>query len=201
MSSDQPSLTSPNVAYGYDYVPKLGKLLPKTGGVPGVEYIQVCTANAKPAQDQGWGPVHGAFLYTITGPKGSADMLLACRGTPDASRSNDSGACMMNLDDDIYRLTGIWRGLLPVELQEEFNVDEYGKNIIIDEVKDKTDKSTVKSTVKSTAATSSSSSPSPKEVEGKPITKSKAKSPTKSKAKSPTTVTTSSLAAAISGAS
>ncbi len=120
MSSEQP--TSP---YTFDHVPSLKELLPKTAGVPGVKYMQVCSINAKPAQDEGWGPVEGAKMFTIEGPGGYSHMALACKGTPVPGASDKDGARIMNLDRDIYRLTKIWLGKLPKELCKEFNVSEY----------------------------------------------------------------------------
>lgn len=112
-----------NVPYTYDHVPRLRELLPQDAGRPGVKYAQVCSSNAKSAQDDGWGPVAGAKLFTINGPKGHCDMLLACQGNPIQGASSQEGARMMVLDHDIYRLTGLWLGALPDELQEEFDTD------------------------------------------------------------------------------
>lgn len=130
MSTEQPVPTLENLAsspYTYDHVPTLKELLPTTGGLPGVKYIQLCTTNAKAGQDGGWGPVENAKIFTITGPKGSSDILLACKGTPIRGASTQEGARTMSLDEDIYKLTGLWLGLYPESLQQEFNIDEYGK--------------------------------------------------------------------------
>ncbi len=126
--STESSIDSLSVSpYNYDHVPTLKELLPTTSGIPGVEYVQVCQANAKPAQDDGWGGVEGTKLYTINGPKGSSDMILACKGEPIQGASTQEGARKMFLDPDIYRLTGKWLGYLPIELQEEFKVGELHK--------------------------------------------------------------------------
>ena len=109
--------------YVYDHVPRLRELLPKDAGRPGVKYAQVCSANAKAAQDAGWGPIAGAKMFTIHGPKGHCDMLLACQGKPIQGASSQEGARTMVLDHDIYRLTGLWLGIMPDELQEEFDTD------------------------------------------------------------------------------
>ena len=129
-TQSSPGLTLESLSsapYSYDHVPSLRELLPQTAGIPGIEYIQVCASNAKVAQDTGWGPVHGAKLFTITGPKGHADMLLACKGKPVQGASTQDGARRMFLDDDIYRLTGLWRGYLPKNLMAEFDVSELSK--------------------------------------------------------------------------
>lgn len=115
--------------YTYDHVPTLKELLPTTGGLPGVKYIQVCIFNAKVAQDDNWGPVENAKLFTITGPKGSSNILLACKGTPVRGASTQEGAREMSLDEDIYKLTGLWLGLYPESLQQEFGVDEHGDSV------------------------------------------------------------------------
>ncbi len=111
------------VPYTYDHVPRLRELLPQDGGRPGVKYAQVCSANAKAAQDDGWGPITDAKMFTISGPKGQCDMLLACQGKPIQGASAQEGARTMVLDHDIYRLTGLWLGIMPDELQEEFKTD------------------------------------------------------------------------------
>lgn len=113
--------------YTYDHVPTLKELLPSNGGLPGVEYMQVCDLNGKEAQDQGWGPVRDAKMFTIEGPKGSANIILACKGEPIAGASTQEGARMMYLDENIYGLTGKWLGMLPESLQETFDVNEYGE--------------------------------------------------------------------------
>ena len=124
MSSPSPNDLTAIAPFTFDHVPTLKELLPLNIGVPGVVYNQICNPNAKAAQDEGWGTVVGAKLFTITGPKGSVDMVLACKGTPIKSASSHEGARKMFLDDDIYRLTGCWLGYLPENLQEEFKVDE-----------------------------------------------------------------------------
>ena len=115
--------------YEFTHVPTLRELLPQTAGIPGVKYAQVCAANAKIAQDEGWGPVHGAKLFTINGSKGSSDMLLACTGNPIPGASPHSGARVMVLDHDIYRLTGEWLGELPEELMEDAPVKKPAKKV------------------------------------------------------------------------
>ena len=115
--------------YTYDHVPTLKELMPSTAGLPGVKYMQVCTINVKPAEDQGWGPVSDARFYTIIGPKGQSHMMLASQGTPTPGASPGDGARRMYLDDDVYKLTGLWRGYYPKSLQEEFKLDELGKSL------------------------------------------------------------------------
>jgi len=133
MPEAQPTLThTPELTttgpYTYNHVPKLKELFRTNGGLPGVRYAQVCTSNAKAAQDDGWGPVENAKLFSIAGPKGTADIILACKGTPTRSGSAHDGARTMFLDHDIYRLTGLWLGELPDELQAEFSVDAHGES-------------------------------------------------------------------------
>ncbi len=128
MSAEMPTLENlASSPYTYDHVPTLKELLPTTKGLPGVKYIQLCTTNAKAGQDGGWGPVENAKIFTITGPKGSSDILLACKGNPIRGASTQEGARVMNLDEDIYRLTGLWLGLYPENLQQEFGINEYGE--------------------------------------------------------------------------
>jgi hypothetical protein len=108
-----------NGTYTYDHVPTLRELMPTNAGLPGVTYAIICTANAKVAQDEGWGSVERSKVFTITGPKGSADCILACQGTPIRSLDTHSGARRVLLDDDIYHLTGLWQGQLPEHLTSD----------------------------------------------------------------------------------
>ena len=106
MSTDTNILTT-DAPYVFDHIPTLHDLLPKTAGIPGVEYAQICTTNAKYAQDEGWGAVEGAKFYSIEGPKGTASMVLACKGTPIRGASPSDGARRCYLDEDIAALTGL----------------------------------------------------------------------------------------------
>lgn len=115
--------------YVYDHVPTLRELLPTNGGVPGIEYIQVVTDNARPAQDAGWLLVDGAKIFSIQNPNDpdlKVDVILACKGQPVRGASPHEGARVMNLDHDIYRRTKMWLGKFPEDLQQEFKLDEYG---------------------------------------------------------------------------
>ena len=115
--------------YVYDHVPTLRELMPSTAGLPGVIYSLVCLQNAKDAQDAGWGSVEGAKFFSITGPRGTVSMVLACKGTPIRGASPKSGARRLLLDLDIYRMAGVWLGLLPKSLQTEFNLNELGEPV------------------------------------------------------------------------
>ena len=106
-----PELTEPTDAprpNTFDHVPDLRELLPKTGGIPGVLYAQVSISNARKAQDEGWGDMHGNLaIYTITGPSGTVDCKLVCKGKPIPGQGSGSGARVCLADDTIYQLTGI----------------------------------------------------------------------------------------------
>ena len=105
MSTDTNALTD-DAPYVFNYIPTLLELLPKTAGIPGVTYAQICTGNAKQAQDEGWGAVEGAKFYSIEGPKGTASMVLACKGTPIRGASPSDGARECFIDEDIFTLSG-----------------------------------------------------------------------------------------------
>ena len=109
MSTDTNVLTT-DAPYVFCFIPTLHDLLPNTAGIPGVEYAQICTANAKYAQDDGWGAVEGAKFYSIEGPKGTASMVLAGKGTPIRGASPSDGARRCYLDEDITALTGLPTG-------------------------------------------------------------------------------------------
>ena len=94
--------------YTYDHVPTLRELMPTNGGLPGVQYGLVCVHNQRHAQDAGWQGVEKAKVFTIASDQGSVDMILACQGTPVRGMSPDMGARKMFVDEDVYRLTGLW---------------------------------------------------------------------------------------------
>ena len=101
--------------YTYNHIPQLRELMPKTSGVVGVEYLQCTSNNTKQAQNEGWGGiVGGSKIYTIVGPKGSADMHLLCKGEPIPGGDVNSGARHCVVDADVEGLTG-----LNVNLPEE----------------------------------------------------------------------------------
>lgn len=91
--------------YVFDHIPTLRELL-RNGGLPGVEYAQVCTAHFKRAQNEKWKDVQGAKCYTIVGPKGRADMILKAKGVP-LSGNTESGARVCYIDKGIETLTGL----------------------------------------------------------------------------------------------
>jgi hypothetical protein len=93
-------------AYAFNKIPYLNDLLPKTAGLPGVIYAQVCTHHARRAQDEGWLRVVGTMVYTIQGPEGCADMELLARGKPIPGAGHLSGARQCLIDTEVYRLTG-----------------------------------------------------------------------------------------------
>ncbi len=104
-------LDTPDTGLSFDHIPSLRELIPDTGGTPGYEYAQVALANAKRAQDAGldppWRPVPGAQFYTITGPKGSIDLMLLRRGSPIRGLSPQSGARQCYIDKAVYSQTGL----------------------------------------------------------------------------------------------
>jgi len=97
----------------FGYVPVLGPgpgtLMPRTGGVAGVEYAQVCThhiVKAKRDPEGSWGPIVDAEPYVISGPDGEAEVVLLCRGEPIPGASSLGGAQLCQIDNEIYTLTG-----------------------------------------------------------------------------------------------
>jgi hypothetical protein len=89
----------------FDFVPSLRDLL-SNGGLPGLEYAQVCTHHLLRAQteEEPWLMVNRA-AYQITGPKGAADMVLMVRGK-EIRTANTSGARRCSVDTDVEVLTG-----------------------------------------------------------------------------------------------
>lgn len=99
--------------YTYDHIPQLPELMPSTAGRPGVEYLQCCVHHLREAQDVEekdggpWGHIlGGSKVYTITGPKGSADMHLLCRGDPIPGGDPKSGVRNCVVDAAVEELTG-----------------------------------------------------------------------------------------------
>lgn len=94
--------------YIYDHVPTLWELMPKTGGLPGVTYAQVCVQHLRAAQDDGWSKLSGGSkTYTIIGPKGEADMELVAKGDPIPGSDVYSGRRMCVVDKTVAKLTGL----------------------------------------------------------------------------------------------
>jgi len=109
------TLPLPPEPFVYTTVPDLWTLMPSTGGVPGVVYLQCNVTNVKRAQNEGWLHIEGrAYVYTIVGPKGRVDCQLYCKGTPIPGQGSRSGARECQVDVSIYHLTG-----LEEELAEE----------------------------------------------------------------------------------
>ena len=109
--------------YTYNHIPQLPELMPSTGGVVGVEYLQCTVGNLRAAQDvkeEDGGPwggiIGGSKIYTIVGPEGSADMHLLCRGKPIPGGDVNSGARFCVVDGDVEQLTGL--KVKPVEEPE-----------------------------------------------------------------------------------
>ena len=109
--------------YTYDFIPQLKDLMPTTAGVPGVTYLQVVTGkHERFAQDDGWGDISGGSrIYTITGPEGSADMRLMCKGAPIIGGDPKSGARECMVDAKVEELTGLHVNGLPKELPTTAN--------------------------------------------------------------------------------
>ena len=108
--SDNLDRGGPQLPWTYhDTIPTLLQLMPETGGVPGVEYLQCSTQRLRRAQDEGWVRMHGGRqkVYTIVGPKGRCDCELYARGNPIVGQSHDSGARNCEVDLEIYQITGI----------------------------------------------------------------------------------------------
>jgi hypothetical protein len=92
-----------------NHIPQLKELMPRTGGVPGVKYLQVVTGkHERIAQDDGWGDiVGGSRVYTIVGPRGAAHMRLMCKGRPIPGGDPNSGARECMVDAEVEELTGL----------------------------------------------------------------------------------------------
>ena len=95
--------------YTYDHIPQLRELMPTTGGIPGVTYLQVTVSNQRTAQDDGWGNISGGSrIYTIIGPKGPADMQLMCKGKPIPGGDTNSGSRKCMVDANVEGITGLF---------------------------------------------------------------------------------------------
>lgn len=85
-------------------------LLPATGGLPGVTYLQCALENLRRAQDEGWGEVSGgSHVYTIANPERGAeiDMKLLCRGKPLWGRDLHSSRRECLVDQLVEERTGL----------------------------------------------------------------------------------------------
>jgi hypothetical protein len=95
--------------FTFDHIPQLRELMPTTGGIPGVTYLQCTLGNLRKAQDKGWGGiVGGSKVYTVVGPKGSADLHLLCKGKPIPGGDIHSGARKCFVDDLVEDMTGLF---------------------------------------------------------------------------------------------
>lgn len=94
----------------FGYVPMLGPgpgtLMPRTGGLPGVKYAQICTNHVIKARRYGWDGVRDAEPYIISGPAGEAECMLMCQGKPIRNASPMGGSQVCELDREIFVLTG-----------------------------------------------------------------------------------------------
>ena len=100
----------------HNIIPKLGpafkddkwpSLLGANGGRIGITYYQCPVALQRGAQDAGWGPTQDLKLYTITGPKGSVDCVLLCRGQVLVGSDPLANKRECKIHPDIPRLTGL----------------------------------------------------------------------------------------------
>lgn len=108
------ALEEARARYTYDHIPSLKELMPTTAGIPGVEYAQVCVHNIRLAQDLGWGRISGnQKVYTITGPTGSVDCELYCKGKPISGECPQGGRRVCSIDKEIVKLTGVRNGPPP----------------------------------------------------------------------------------------
>ena len=131
MSSNLPAIGVPlgasttTTARTFDHVPKISDLLVTPSGVrhvhAGVEYAQVCTHNQMRAQEHGLKATGGVTLYSIIGPKGTAEVALMCTGKP--VPGSDTVACIPPLwnDVEIATLTGL---SLPKEHRLDFRKED-----------------------------------------------------------------------------
>lgn len=94
----------------YTWIPQIEELLPKTGGLPGVEYLQCSAENQPRADAEGWRPVHRSRPYVIASPKDPtkrvAMTLLGC-GEPLRSLSPYSGRRVCWVDKLVEERTGL----------------------------------------------------------------------------------------------
>lgn len=102
--------------YTFNHVPKLGphrdgdqraSLLPKRGGIPGLEYAQIPVLLKKQAENDGWLSIHGAATYTIFGPKGTVDCELLARGAIIRGIDAESGSRVCHIDQSVWEVTGL----------------------------------------------------------------------------------------------
>jgi hypothetical protein len=100
------TLTS-NRPFVYYRIPQLRELMPKTGGLPGVTYLQCAVINLRKAQDDQWKRVVNSSTYTIVGPEGEIDCELLCKGRPIPGGDVFSGRRSCEVDTLIEEITRI----------------------------------------------------------------------------------------------
>lgn len=118
----------------YDQIPSLRDLMKRTGGLPGIIYAQVAMKNVTDAQAGRWpdpdsrlddllfslihpvrrgrgkprfSAIGGISAYRITGPKGSADVVLMGSGARVPGLDPKNGRRRQIVDPDICTLTGL----------------------------------------------------------------------------------------------
>lgn len=111
MSTDIGNIPSHLIFDGY--IPDLNDLMPKNGGLTGVEYAQICVHNLMKAQASGLLDVADTEYYLIIGPNGTVTMrLMAYADTPPV-QPQQAGACECYLDPDVEKHTGLEIGDQP----------------------------------------------------------------------------------------
>ena len=96
----------------FDHIPRLREVLAH-GGWPGAIYAQVCIHNLKAAKERTERPARldelqgGQVYYTITGPKGRAEVALVGTGEVIPGASPEAGNRLFFTDGEIGKLTGL----------------------------------------------------------------------------------------------
>ncbi len=97
----------------FDHIPSLRELFPKTGGLAGVSYSQVCTDNFLAIQEAGWDEVADTMLYVIKGPRGIASCKIFAWGKPIRGVAIGTSKQLCTVDKDIREKTGFLVGQYP----------------------------------------------------------------------------------------
>ena len=98
-------------ARSFSQIPRLRDVL-SHGGWPGATYAQVCIHNLKSARERTERPAEldelegGSIYYTISGPKGTAQVALVGTGKIIPGGNPESGNRLFFTDGEIGKLTG-----------------------------------------------------------------------------------------------
>ena len=112
----------------FDHIPRLREVLAH-GGWPGAIYAQVCIHNLKAARERSERPAQldelhgGSIYYTITGPRGTAQVALVGTGEVIPGANPEAGNRLFFTDGEIGQITGL-PVQTPIWLRPQFEEDD-----------------------------------------------------------------------------